>query len=276
MAMRYIEGGLRGTGDPGKQESLGKDIPLPSVVTSVEKPSVKTSELQTFSQDQLILPETALPQEVSDALQRAEKAGIGVFEAYRLSGITLTRDSQVKGWDKKPDDWYWDQIKNGKLSPDAAKLPDAWVLIDKTQKKDYNKYGKQMYKNDPFGPILQKLRNIKKIQSIKGTPDTSRFGISHYELTLVVLPEIAKLLGVDKSAVKLPKEIEFNVIGNFKHPEWGKINTWEWFDDKFGVDRRLRGGFSGYGGLASVNYDWSDRHRDLIGFRPFVVFPSKA
>lgn len=78
------------------------DVTPVSVATPVETPTPKT-----LSKDKLILPETQMPQYVSEVLQRAEEAGIGVFEPYHLSGITLTRELRVEGWKKKPEDWYW-------------------------------------------------------------------------------------------------------------------------------------------------------------------------
>lgn len=244
------------------------DEPLTSAATPVEAP-------KTLSRDQLILPSKELPQEVSDILKRAEKAGITSLEAYHLSGVTLTQGSQVEGWTKKPENWYWEQIKNGKISPDAPKLPGSWVLLDNTQKPNYED-GKQMYKKDPFGPLLAKLRKDNKIQKIKHIPEDSRFGISPDELRTIVLPEIANLMGVNKSQVRLPKEIEFNVIGNFKHQKWGETNTWEWLEDNFGGADRLIGGDSDDGGLTYVSHYWSGYHIDGIGFRPLVVVSSKA
>ena len=287
MTMQRLENELRGTRDPRDLEradivasmlkARGEDIPLPSVVTpaSNEALAVEKPTARTFSKDQLILPEASLPKEVSEVLERAKKVGIGVFEAYHLSDITLDQNSNVEGWDKKPEDWYWRQIGNGKVSQDAPKLPGSWILIDKTQKPDY-KDGRQVYENDPFGDLLKQLRKDKKIQTLKGIPDTSRSRISHDELTQVVLPEIAKLLGVESSAVRLPKAIEFNIIGNLKHPEWGDTNTWEWFNDKFEDGSRLVGGSSGLGGLAVVHSHWSDLHYDDFGFRPLVVLSPKA
>jgi len=123
------------------------------------------SEQRTFSKDQLILPEKQLPQEVSDILQRAEKAGIKTFEPYHLSDITLTKDSKVEGWDKKPRDWYWEQIEHGNLDEDAAKLADSWILIDKTIRPNYRN-GNQVHENDPFGVLMERLRKEGKVGSI--------------------------------------------------------------------------------------------------------------
>lgn len=242
---------------------------------ATKKISEASVEIKTFSRDQLILPHKKLSQEVSDILQRAEKVGIKTLEAYHLSGVALTQDANVEGWNKKPEQWYWDQIANGNITPNSAKLPDSWVLIDKTARPDY-KDGKQLHANDPLGTLLARLRKDKKIEKIKGIPETSRFGISHDELTQVVLPEIAKLLGIEASAVRLPREIEFNVIGNFKYPEWGRTNTWEWLIDKFEDGHRLVGGCSGGGGLARVLCVLSDGHDGEIAFRPLVAISPKA
>lgn len=39
----------------------------------------------------------------------------------------------------------------------------------------------------------------------------------------------------------------------------------------FGDSNRLYGGNRDNGGLANVNYNWSDNRNDNIGFRPLVV-----
>lgn len=104
------------------------------------------------------------------------------------------------------------------------------VAIDHTQKPNYDG-GRQLYKNDAFGNILGRLRKERKIKVSRGLrhiPENSRFGISPDELTSHVLPAIAEMLEVDSNQVRLPKEIEFNVIGNRSYPEWGNTNTAEW------------------------------------------------
>ncbi len=218
-----------------------------------------------------------IPKEAEGVVSRVRELGMGGnFAAYRLSGTTLEKDSNFPEWKIKPEDWYWEQIANGKIAPGSAKLPDAWILVDKTQRPDYGD-GKQLYENDPFGPLLKKLRKEGKILNIKGIPEASRFGIYHDELTQVVLPEIAKLLGIESSKVRLPKAIEFNILGNQFYPNWGKANTWEWFADNFESSHRfLVGGGSGHGGLAHVRCPWTFGRSAGIGFRPLVVVSSKA
>jgi len=233
---------------------------------------------QTFSKDQLILPEITIPQEVSRILKRAEKAGIGVFEPYRFSNITLNQSSNIEGWNSKLEDWYWKKIRNGELNQDAATLPYYWLLVDKTQKPNY-KSGKQVYEKDPFGPLLGQLRRDKRIQNIevKGMPETSRFGTSKNELTQVVFPEIAKLAEVEEkiSQVRALTAKEFNIIGNIRHPEWGRTNTREWLEDKLKDGHHLVGGDSDQGGLSQVSPAWPDSHYAAIGFRPVIVISSK-
>ena len=292
MALQHSERELGQLGDhdlariiSGAHEAFKKrhpdlsDIPLPPAVTPVATRTVAQTpeaqvEIKRFSQDQLILPETQIPQEVSDILQRAERAGL-TLEPYNLLNVVLDENSEVEGWNSKPESWYWENIKKGNISQDAPKLSDSWVLIDPITRPDYNR-GRQLHENDHLGPLLAKLRKDKRIGNIRGVPEISRFGISHDELKQVVLPEIAELLGVEASAVRLPKAIEFNLIGNMKHPEWGKANTWEWFEDKFGDGHRLVGGYPGRGGLARVSYNWSDNRHDRITFRPLVVVSPKA
>lgn len=198
-------------------------------------------QAQTISKDQLILPEIQIPQEVSDILQRAEKIGLTFFEPYHLSDVTLSKDSNVEERYAKLENWYWKQIASDNINKNASSLPDSWVLIDKTQKPNYQE-GKQMYEKDPLGILIAMLRKEGKIQKVQEMPDTSRFGILHDELTQAVLPEIAELLELEASAVRLPKAIEFNVIGNFEHRDWGKTDTWEWFGDRFRTVGWLIGG----------------------------------
>ncbi|MDP2637993.1 MAG: hypothetical protein Q8P26_02950 [Candidatus Levybacteria bacterium] len=229
--------------------------------------------VEIFSPNQLILPETVLPQEVEEVLRRSEKVGLGLFEPYRLSDTILNQSNIRETLDYKPKSHYWHLIRDGAISGDSPKLPNAWVLIDKTQKPDY-KNGRQMYEGDPLGLLLSKLRSEGKIQKVKELSDASRFGIIHDELIQIVLPEIAKILGLDSSQVRLPKVIEFNVIGNLKHQEWGKTNTTEVFADKFGHLNQLVGGNFDRGGLSDVvssTYGFFNLRSGRIGFRPMIV-----
>lgn len=220
---------------------------------------------------EIVVPQP--PQELLDVWTHAIEQGITVFEAHFLPKTELKQNSKYPGWLVKPKEWFWQKIKEGKVAKDAAKLKGSWVLIDASPKPNYND-GQQLYENDPFAQTIVTLRGKDAIQTPANTPSTSRFKISWDEIHGQVLPEIARLLEVEGKKVRLPKEIEFNIIGNIHHPEWGQTNTWEWFEDSFEADGRLCGGDSSHGGLADVGDDWSGDRSDGIGFRPLVVFPS--
>lgn len=216
------------------------------------------------------------PQELFDVWTRANEQGITVFEAHFEAPMEFKQNSNYPGWKVKPEPWYWNQIKAGSVAKDAANLGGVWVLVDGSRKPTYGS-GKQLYENDPFGPILARLRQEGKIavpDSYKHVPETSRFAVTPDEREAHFNLALADILGVDVSQIGILKEIEFNVLGNMHHPEWGQANTSEWLDDKFGDGYRLIGGHSDNGGLARVYYRWSDRRLDYWGFRPKVVFPS--
>lgn len=282
--LQRLENELRLTGDPRDLERAdiiasmlkfrGRDIPLPSVAPVAAEPSRLESQqpvLPSLSELVVVVPDA----EISKTW--AEK-GITNFDFFRFSAHEFKRDENYHGWSTKPQSRFWENVEKGRISSDSTKLEEMLIAVDRTQKPDYNR-GRQLYPNDPFGELLKNLRQEGKIEvprDLRHIPETSRFGISPDELVKHVLPEIAKMLEVDASQVRLPREIEFNVIGNRSHPEWGNTNTWEWMQAKFEDGRRLIGGDSDYGGLTDVYDHWSDHHGDSIGFRPLVVVSPKA
>lgn len=218
------------------------------------------------------------PQDLLDVQASLVEKGISIFEAHFLPDVALEQNSQFPGWQIKPENWFWQNIKEGKILGDPAKLPGMWILIDGTPKPNYDR-GLQMYPNDPHAPILSDLRGLGKItvpDHVRNVPEASRFGVSLEEIKAEVVPRVAEeLLGIDAGRIRVPKEIEFNVIGNLHHPEWGQTNTWEWLHDNFGDDDRLIGGSSDYGGLAHVDDYWPGHHYGLLGFRLLAEFPQK-
>lgn len=218
------------------------------------------------------------PQQLLEVASRAQEHGITSFEAHFLPKMEFKQNSRFPLWQIRPEDRCFQMIKEGRVAKDTAKLPGVWVLIDSTQKPNYD-YGKQLYQNDGFGTILADLREegiIAVPESYKHVPNTSRFAVTPDEREAHFNTRLAQILAINPSQVRIVREIEFNVIGNIHHPEWGQTNTLEWFDDSFGGDGRLYGGCSGLGGLAHVSCYWSDGRYDIIGFRPLVEFSSKS
>lgn len=259
-------------------ESLGKRrdgrleaLPTPEQLVSQEKEAWKR-----FFGREIKVPNP--PQELLDTLTRVQELGITVFEAHFLPKVELKQDLKAPSWKIRPEEWYWQQIEKGNVAKDATKLGGVWVLIDGSQKPDYDS-GRQQYQNDPLAPILTDLRREGKIEvpsSYKYVPETSRFATSYEEISDYVIPAVTNFLNVEREQVRMPCEIEFNVLGNLHHPEWGQTTTWERFGDIFGGDCRLIGGGSDGGGLALVRYRWSGYRVDCVGFRLLVEFPSKS
>ncbi len=220
----------------------------------------------------------APPAALFEVLERARKEGFTSFEPFYEQRKQFKKNSKFPGRGIKPEDWFWQNIQNGNIDQDAAHLHGTWTLIDATPKPQYTD-GTQMYENDErLGHILQIARSqglIKITDWTKHVPKDSRFGVSWDEINQTIAPEVAALLGVEKQQVSVPREIEFNIAGNIRHPEWGDTNTWEWVTDSFGLGFRLVGGYSGYGGLAYVNGGSAGNHSGSIGFRLRVGFPQK-
>lgn len=182
----------------------------------------------------------------------------------------ISKDCPLKNW-VKPDKWFYDQIRNGKIGKDATKLKEGWYLADFTPSVDYNN-GTQVFPNDPLAPLITRLRQEGKIGKNDSTPMGSRFVITNNEWWNVLLPKLAKELGFKPEQIRLERAVEFNAIGNLYDKNRGKFNVWEWFDDQFEVSRHLFGGYRVRGGLASVDCPCSGLHHDDIAGRPLVSF----
>lgn len=217
------------------------------------------------------------PQELLDVQAHLREKGISIFEAHYLPGVVLEKYSQFPGWQVRPEDWFWEFIMGGKISEDAKRLPDMWILVDGHSRPNYDR-GKQMYVDNPLAPILQDLREKGQIaitDNVKHVPRTSGFGVSLDEVEAHVVPRFAEILRVDPERVRVPKEIEFNILGNLHYPQWGQATTWEWLYDKIGNVSRLIGGHLDAGGLAGSRDYHPALHSDRIGFRLLVEFPQK-
>ena len=132
-----------------------------------------------------------------------------------------------------------------------------------------------MYGKDIFATALEELRKAGDIQDYKHKK--SRANLSHDELAQAkVRKAFAKALGVDKitgAQVRLPRAIEWNVIGNMHHEDWGNTDAYEWFEDSYQAGRgRLFGGDSDDGGLSGVRWGNPGYRSGGLGFRFLVRF----
>lgn len=247
------------------------DIALPSAaIPDVPRPT-------RIEFGKIVLPDLHRlvgPQLAPEGVRNWKEKGFNNFDFFRFSARQIEQDEDYPSWDFKPGSWFWDNVENGSISPDATRLGRMLIAIDNTPKPNSNN-GRQLYENDPFGDLLKELRREGKIKvtgAFRNIPQTSRFGISPVEIVEHVLPAMASMLGVNSKWVRLPTEMEYNMIGNRSHPEWGDTSTWELMMDRFEGSRYLIGGrSSGGSGLSNVDCVLPSGRNDNVAFRPVIV-----
>lgn len=177
----------------------------------------------------------------------------------------------------KPEQWFYDQVMAGKVKQYENLAPTAlrrgWYLADFTGGVDYTN-GTQVLSNDPWAPLITRLRQEQKIGRHNNTPDGSRFSITPEEWEKVVVPAMNDELQLPAGCyLRLKRCIEHNFIGNlYDRQNRGQYNMWQWFSDVFEDSIRLYGGYRGSGGLARVLYAWSVVRFDNVTARPLVNF----
>ena len=188
--------------------------------------------------------------------------------------LDLTEDARLpKRW-VRPEAWYYRKLREGKIGETIKDIPPTkirpgWYLADFSVGADYTD-GTQVFPNDPFAPLFERLRKEKLVGKHEETPMGSRFAITHDEWVQTILTYMASELGFPRANLRLERASEFNAIGNIYDPDRGKFNAWVWFADSFVDSDRLVGGGRGHGGLAHVHSFWHDRRiRDIAG-RPLV------
>jgi hypothetical protein len=212
------------------------------------------------------------------------------LKPHFLPGVVLTRESDFSGWKVKPNDWYWQQLVAGNLkrlaangelkAVEQARLEGIVALIDTRFKPKYQD-GRQMFASDRdfFGEIIVQLREKDQIQRYDSGPQSSRFGISAIEWQEHVRPKVAEKLGLETTQVRLELAIEANVIPqlypSMPRAKDGTTDTYVWFEEFFeSIAYRLHGGRSVCGGLAGVNWRYSDDRWSGRAVRPLVVLAS--
>lgn len=216
------------------------------------------------------------PAELLQTMQRAEEIGWIQAEGHYIPNITMQQNSNFPGWKIKPEEWFWGRFEEKGLKEGVKTLEGNWIIIDGSQKPEYQD-GAQMYANDPFTSILSSLRESGKIEKPEWTwrvaSSGSRFGISYDEIQTRVNPTIAALLGVTPAQVRLPRAMEYNLLGNLYHPEWGETSTWEFLQEIYEDAGPLLVAKKKNGGLAAYDCTSNMHHEDNLGFRPLVIFP---
>jgi len=200
------------------------------------------------------------------------------YELHYMPDEEMTEDKKYPGWKKKPTSninlFTAVKDKNNKLAPDTLKLPGKWVLADTREKPGWinDQTTAQPYHDD--GVMEAALGELRAQGVIAGDAKKgARFRISWEEFQKPEVKEkLAEVLGVLAEQIRLPRAIEASFLGNAHYPKWGDTNSYEWFHDTYQGSRHLIGGYSGSGGLSSVNWDGAGKRVDDIGFRPLIVF----
>ncbi|MEK9155810.1 MAG: hypothetical protein AAB360_00710 [Patescibacteria group bacterium] len=213
------------------------------------------------------------------------------LEVHFLPKLVLTAKTSLKGWKKKPEFWFWEQIGAGNIkrrnaSGELASMTEVGLegivaLVDTRCKPSYDG-GRQMFANDAnfLGKLIARLRADGKLVKYEYGPQESRFGVSPVEWDNHLRSVVAELLGLPAQRMRLETIIEANIVPQ-AYPAMcprandGQTDTWVWYEEFFGdASNRLVGGDSNYGGLVRVSYNFADGRWRRAAVRPLGVLAS--
>ena len=202
-----------------------------------------------------------------------------LFDIHYLPKISLDQSIDLPSWTDRPDQAFYQKVKEGKLQIKAKELSGKWILIDARAKPE---------KRSPWisatdVKILQKTRiNPKKHlgkwqkqlheqeylkEHLKMRGFGSRFCLSPADIH-ELKPFVSDYLKIDpKKMIRLPYFIEFNYLGNACYPQWRTTKTWEWFQDQMVDGSHLAGGSQSVG---IVGWDPADHWSTILGFRVVI------
>lgn len=175
--------------------------------------------------------------------------------------------AKIEGFEFQDETWFQAYLRSMKQELETFKADKAsFVLLETTQKPNYITNGLQHYgtkegtdpSQDPLLSIFQEVFNDTK---------ANRFNHTFDELTNQLIPKMEekikqsfqdKKLPIPKFKVILCPTYLFNLQTTLLHPANSQTNTWEWSSTPLldtqnkDTGRRLRVGFSSYGGASCV------------------------
>lgn len=217
---------------------------------------------------------SAPPREITK--KRLKKWKQQGFELHYLPDAIMSADKDYPGWKYKPFSLF-DYVREREIAniPEGMNektltLSAGWILIDGRKMPDLDE-DSPMYENDILGDVIAKLRTENMIEPYGNTK--SRYNITWEELNKNETKEVfALVLGVDSQQIDLPRAIEWNVIGNLHHQQWGKTQCQEWFKEVHIAGGPFCGGYISSGGISGIY--WENGHGIWnTGFRLIVHFP---
>lgn len=176
------------------------------------------------------------------------------WEGYNLKPVyfseeKINKSRRLANW-VRPHQLFYEKIEIEAMPADALKLKKGWYLIDVTSGMNATIQSIWDYAlpNDRLvGEVIAGLRRENKIPKSKGIFPNSRFGLTLDEWQKIVLPALAKKLGLNPEQIHLERYIEFNAIGNLYDSRRGEFKMMELFSDDIGL-----GGNFAHGGNTEV------------------------
>lgn len=249
-------------------------------------------KLEDFFRQIIEVPEPTLA--LLKKLEIGNRLGFS-FEPHYLPPIELGPDREMPSWKVRPKDRFWELVSQiglptlgrGMTSTLHTGLIGGWMLVENIVIDSQE--GHEPYAEDPVGAILEDLRGRRKIyprylraldtvifpksgqqdrMELRNLPKNSRFGVAASdELENWINFKVQSLFwdtkqGDDEGNVTQPTPLEFNILGNLHHPEWGDADTTEWLWTQLQQGARYFGGNSSHGGLADI-----DRQTEAISRR---------
>src|SRR3989344_3439026 len=97
--------------------------------TAVAKDKLLVEQRDVFEhfRGKEVFPEP--PKALLEFIERTSEQGF-TFEPYLEPDLRFTQDAEFPGWRVRPNPYFWDLIKSGRLSPDAARLSLGWAAME--------------------------------------------------------------------------------------------------------------------------------------------------
>jgi len=220
------------------------------------------------------------PASILDMKARWQDLGFVEFDPVFFNGARFPSEAKYSGWKRKPNEWFYHQVREAKVAGSPLVLRRGWALVDTSTRPNYRTDGSQTFNDDQFSTIMTDLRVDKKVGIPIDNPDlklNSRFAISKDDVGEVIYPEIARtLLRVGEGRVTNLKAIEFIFLRNLRYQHFVEgHDTWEFFDDSYSVgpgsgSLTLRGGNGEEGLSSAVDYCSTFNRLSRNCFRPVI------
>lgn len=205
--------------------------------------------------------------QIEEALESLRSMG---FEVHVFAHTTVAKSDPRLN--EPPDDWFFKQVADGKLSRNAVTIPDAVMICEVREKPDViddTLWVQLPYPNDPFVQEMEEAHREVGRNNVAGGKimPTSRAGFTFYQLEEVVLPKLSEKAGI---TVRCMPQMYASILAN-THPEIGNGRSTEWRSDEVGTTHVVISGRSVRGPVKHVYYDHKGDPYHNRGFRVYMI-----